>query len=368
MKFSDVVGQQKLKAILVQGVEKGRIPHAQLFLGNEGSGNLALALAYVQYIVCTDRQGDDSCGACGPCRKVGSMTHPDLHFSLPIISGNAKVCSEFYTEWREAVIADPYMNYEMWIQKIGSANKQGNIPIDEIRAMIRNLSLRPFEGGYKFLVLWMPEYLGKEGNALLKIIEEPAHKTVFLLVATDQDDILNTILSRTQVLRVPPIDHRALSEAMVQKHGLGADEAQRMALLAGGNYLKAVELSGNTENEFLEPFRNWMACCYQKSMLKLSDWVEERSASGRENIKSFLLYSLEIVRAVTVFPVLQDSTGLSGKEKEFVGNFGKVLSTQAQAARFYELLNDTVYEIERNANPKVVLMDLSMKLIRLLKK
>lgn len=368
MRFSEVVGQQKMKAILIQAVEKDRIPHAQMFIGGEGSGNLALAMAYVQYISCPDKRDNDSCGVCGSCRKISSMTHPDLHFSFPFVAGTAKVCSELYPQWREAVIENPYMNYEMWIQKIGAQNKQGNIPIEEVRAMIRNLSLRPFEGGFKILVLWLPEFLGNQGNTLLKIIEEPTHKTLFILVAEDLDNILNTIVSRTQILRVPPITNEELSEVLQSKQHLQEADAQRLALLASGNYLKAIELCSNAENEFLDPFRNWMVHCYQRSGNNLAKWVEDTSNTGRENIKSFLLYAIEILRAVVVFPVLGESTGLSEKESVFVANFCKVVNSHTQADKLYELLNASVYEIERNANPKLVLMDLSMKVIQVLKK
>jgi DNA polymerase III subunit delta' len=180
MKFSELIGQKPLAARMRKAIRDGRVPHAQLFLGPEGSGNLAMALAYSQYAHCTQRTEEDSCGECSSCRKHQTMTHPDLHFSFPFPSNKADIASELYAEWRKAILEQPYQNYELWMQALESENKQGNIPIKECHAIIKSLSLKPFEGEYKILLMWLPEYLGSEGNVLLKLLEEPPPQNLWL--------------------------------------------------------------------------------------------------------------------------------------------------------------------------------------------
>lgn len=367
MKFSQVVGQKELGASLRRGVRDGRIPHAQLFLGGEGSGNLPLALAYAQYIGCANRTDDDSCGECGSCRKFSSLTHPDMHFSFPFPSNKADLATELYAEWREALISNPYLNYEMWMQTLDAANKQGNIPIKECHAILRNLSLRPFEAEFKILLMWMPEFLGSEGNVLLKAIEEPAQKTIFLLVAENTDKILTTILSRVQLVRVPPIDETSITNWLSEKKELGTEDAKRLAVMSAGNLLRADELAASSENHYLEPFRTWMGYCYQKKLPEAFQWAEEYAGKGREQIKGFFIYSLEILRAVLVHPIIGSKHGLSPKEEEFVANFSKVINSHGKAEQMYRWLNDAAYEIERNGNAKLVLGDISFKVAGLLK-
>jgi DNA polymerase III subunit delta' len=367
MRFNQIVGQHDLASKLRIGVRNGRIPHAQLFLGSEGSGNLPLALAYAQYLLCDDRKEDDSCGVCGSCRKIETLTHPDVNFSFPFPSNKADVATELYPEWRAALLEDPYLNYESWMQKLDAASKQGNIPIKECHAILRNLSLKPFEADYKILIMWLPEFLGSEGNVLLKAIEEPSHKTIFLLVAENTEKLLTTILSRVQMVRVPPILAEDLAQWLISNRSLNEEDALRVSVMAAGDLLKASELAANSENHYLEPFRNWMGYCYQKKMPAAFQWVEDYSSNGREQLKGFFIYSLEILRAVLVYPVLGEKNNLSPKELEFVANFSKIINTQSKAESMYKWLNDAAYEIERNGNPKLILTDISFKLARLLK-
>ncbi len=367
MKFAQVVGQKELAARLRRGIRSGRIPHAQLFLGEEGSGNLTLALAYAQYLVCENPTEEDSCGLCGSCRKFGSLTHPDVHFSFPFPSNKADVATELYAEFRAALIEDPYLNYEMWMTRLDAASKQGNIPIKECHAILRNLSLKPFEADYKILIMWLPEFLGAEGNVLLKAIEEPAQKTIFLLVAGNTEKVLTTILSRVQMVRVPPILNEELADWLIQSREMTPEDAMRVAVMAAGDLLKATELAANAENHYLEPFRNWMGHCYQKKLPEAFQWAEEYAGSGREQLKGFFVYCLEILRAVLVYPVLGEKNNLSSKEQEFVARFSKIIDTHTKAELMYKWLNDAAFEIERNGNPKLVLTDISFKVARLLK-
>jgi DNA polymerase-3 subunit delta' len=230
MRFAEVIGQTIIKERMIHGVQVGRIPHAQLILGAEGSGNLALAMAYVQYILCNHRTETDSCGDCSSCKKVSGLVHPDVHFSFPFPkkTGEMEVCSDVYPQWRMALQEDAYLNYEDWMQQLNAENKQGNIPTKELRNIIKNISLKSFEGKMKVCVIWLPEYLGQEGNIILKSLEEPPENTLFLLVGSDLDAILGTILSRTQLVRVAPIDDASLTQALVERDGISQEDAQRL--------------------------------------------------------------------------------------------------------------------------------------------
>ncbi|MBL7811728.1 MAG: hypothetical protein JNL57_05850 [Bacteroidetes bacterium] len=368
MLFADIPGQDALKNRLRSGRSTGRVPHAQLFLGAEGSGNLALALAYLQYLHCSEVSETDSCGQCSSCRKFSSLTHPDLHFTFPFPSNKADVCSELYAEWRKAVLDDVFITYENWMSRLSSENKQGNIPTKECHAILRNLALKPFEDGYKMLVMWLPEYLGSEGNVLLKMLEEPPQRTLFILVATNPDKILTTILSRTQLVRVPPLEDAAIS-AWLQTHaGTEAGDADRVALMSAGDLVKARELAENAENVHLEPFRNWLAFCYKRDMAGAQGWAEEYGTLGREKLKAFLLYSLELLRAIAVYPIMGNKGGLTETEATFVSNFSRIIQSSDQLEFMNSAINDAIYEIERNGNGKMILADLSYKLARALKK
>jgi DNA polymerase-3 subunit delta' len=367
MKFSDVIGQKELGARLRKGVRESRVPHAQLFLGEEGSGNLALALAYAAYIQCQDRTEDDSCGVCSSCRKQNGMVHPDMHYSFPFPSNKADIASELYPEWRKEIPTQPYLNYEMWMQALESENKQGNIPIKECHAIIKSLALKPFEAEYKILLMWLPEFLGNEGNVLLKLMEEPPERTVFLLVGQNVDKILTTILSRVQLIRVPPVNEEDIAAALTAGTALSGEDAARVALLSAGNYLKALELARNEENRYLEPFRNWMGYCYQKKMGNAVQWADDYSGNGREQLKGFFMYCLEIMRAVLVHPYTPEKSGLSSEESEFVGKFSKIMDTHVKGEKMYNWFNEAAFEVERNGNAKIILTDLSFKVARLLK-
>lgn len=367
MRFSEISGQRPVIQRLVKNAATGRIPHAQLLLGPEGSGNLAVALAFAQYLHCTGKTGDDSCGECPSCRKHQTLTHPDLHFSFPFPSSKADVASELLEDWRKAIIGNPYLNFEMWMQALASDNKQGNIPVKECRAILKSLSLKPFEGEYKILIMWMPEYLGNEGNVLLKAIEEPTQNTILILVAEQTEKILTTILSRTQLIRIPPIQPEELAKTLAVEYELAAEEAARIALLSGGNYLRACELAEQAENEYLGPFRDWLRLCYKRDFTGAVKWAESYATGGREQLKGFFLYALEIFRAASVRNYVPDLTGLSKEEEEFTASLAGLIRTGNKTEALYKMFNDASYEIQRNGNAKLVLTDLSFKLARIIK-
>lgn len=364
MRFSSITGQSGVKQKLVSGADTGRIPHAQLFLGAPGAGALPLALAYATYVNCTDRKSGDSCGECHSCRKMETLTHPDVHFTFPFPSSKGDFASELYAEWRKALIANPYMNYDGWMSELGADNKQGNIPIRECRAIISNLSMKHYEADYKILIMWLPEYLGQEGNVLLKMIEEPPAKTLFLLVAEKTDRILTTILSRTQMVRIPPVMENDVADFLIAKHGMDPENAGRIAMMCGGNLVLAVQLAAESESRFFEPFTSLMRLCYKYDVSGMMAWAEEQASLGREQLKGFMLYSLELIRAALTSRYLGARTGLNEAESAFMEGFSQKLNNR-KIDMLYDVINSCVYEIERNANAKIVLSEAAIKISKI---
>ncbi|KAB2918601.1 MAG: hypothetical protein F9K23_00255 [Bacteroidetes bacterium] len=359
MQFKDIVGQQAVKAKLISGVKEGRIPHAQLFLGPEGSGNLPLALAYAQYIACANRGEDDSCGACPNCIKYSKIIHPDLHFTFPTV-GSKEISDNFMEEWRSTFLANPYLNVFDWLMALEAENKQGNITVDECRNIIKKLSLKSFEGNFKVLIMWMPEYLGKEGNTLLKLIEEPPQKTLFLLVANSDEQILTTIKSRTQLVKIPALQQADVQDALVERYGAEVEAARASAFLSEGNLNLAVQMLSQTENNFFDSFRNWMLMCYKNDMNGVMGWIDDASTLGREMLKHFLAYGLHIFRECLIY---KNTDGhlvkLTEKERDFVSKFANFL-TPATIEKISNTFNDGIYHIERNANAKITLINISL--------
>lgn len=360
MQFAEIIGQEAVKQKLRDSVQAGRIPHAQLFLGREGSGALPLALAYAQYVGCKNRTETDSCGECPSCVKHQKFSHPDVRFSYPVIKKGTEEAhaTDFIREWMAALSENPYLSYLDWLGKMDAGNKQGNIPVSECRAIMSALSLKPFESDYKMLLLWLPEYLGNEGNVLLKIIEEPPQKTLFLLVAEQMDQILPTILSRTQLVRVPPIDGEDLQRALQERFSLDAARAETLSYVSDGNYRRALELLGEVDQPLLQPFRQWLLMCFSGNKALQNNWVADTAGEGREEIKALLGYGLHILRMCLVYPELGEKARLGEAEHEFVAKLSRQF-TPARIEQSYRLFNDSMYQIERNAQAKLVLADLS---------
>lgn len=361
MLFRDIIGQEELKEKLLLNARSGRIPHAQLFLGPEGSGNLALALAYAQYLSCEQPGDTDACGVCNSCNKFQKMIHPDLHFSFPMV-GEKVTSNEFLPQWRNALAENPYLNVFDWLQLLGAENKQGNIPVGECREIIKKLGLKSFESEYKFLVMWMPEYLGKEGNTLLKIIEEPPFKTIFLLVANTQEMILPTILSRTQLVKIPRLRDADIVDALLTRREATETQARNISFLCEGDYNQARKLMTETEDSYFLPLRTWFGFCYQNNMAEAARWGDENAKMGRENLKHFLVYAIRMLRECMVIKTGAGHLArITGDEEKFAANFSRILS-EKQLELLINELNDAAYYIERNANPKIILFDLSLRL------
>lgn len=370
MKFADIVGQQELKEKLISTVKEGRVSHAQLFLGPEGSGKLALAVAYAQYLNCKSPAEDDSCGICSSCQKYSKLIHPDLHFSFPIVNkgtdAEKNICAVHMKDFREAFLADPYLSYNDWISQHAAQNKQGNISKYECYDIISKLGLAPFEAGFKVLIMWLPEFLKDAGNVLLKIIEEPPQNTLFILVAERQEMLLSTISSRTQLIKVPRLQVAALADYLEQQFELEAAAANSVALLAEGNLRLARELVHHevSINEHL--FKDFMRFAYGSKGPELLKWIDKVSELGREGQKNFLQYGLYIIRECFLVRFgSNDLARLKGEEQDFVEKFSPFITRQ-NISEFNRILNDAVYFVERNANAKLVFHHLANEAERLL--
>ena len=366
MKFSQIIGHRTLKDKLRSNVLAGRIPHAQLFLGKSGHGSLPLAVAYAQFISCKNRLEHDSCGECSSCRKYETLTHPDLHFSFPFSSDKGKIASENLETWRKSFLSNPYIDYNSWMKDLGAEKKQGNIPIAECREIIKSLSLMAFESEYKVLILWLPEFLGDVGNTLLKIIEEPPLNTLFLLVAESSEKVLGTILSRTQSVRIPPIEMGELRDHLVADFQLSEDQSTRIALMADGDFRVAVGLMQGVESPYFEMWRNWMGMCYRVKPAEVNAWTDELSTLGKEGIKAFLAYGLALMRSVLVVAYVPELNTWKGREGEFVESFKKLQFSVEQIEKLVQVLEQCLFEVERNAYLKALFTDATFKIARVM--
>lgn len=369
MQFKDIIGHHAIKTHLVQTVKDNRVSHAQLFLGKEGSGGLAVAVAYAQYINCTQPADNDSCGSCSSCRKYEKLIHPDLHFSYPFFaSGEKDVATTYLDNWRTAFLTNPYMGLDYWRHQLEAGNKQANINIAEAHDIIKKLSLKAFEAEYKVLIMWLPEYLQTQGNALLKLIEEPPEKTLFLLVSENQDRILNTIISRTQLVKIPKFSSDDVRQFLVSEKSVPDDRANEIAFIADGNMQTAINLLEEETHPYFELLINWLRFVVTDSGLNIIRFCEEDFPKlGRENQKNFLLYTINVFRQVLLIQTgLSQLVLLKGDELDFTQKFGDNFKS-AQLEATIGLLEKTHYKVERNANPKILFLDLSLQLVLIFK-
>jgi len=375
MFLRDVIGQEEIKKRLVQSVADSRISHAQLFTGAEGSGGLALALAYAQFISCTDKKEEESCGVCLSCNKYLKLIHPDLHFVFPVnttegVTKKEPVSDDFIFKWREMLLENSYPTLFDWYGKIGIENKQGIINVRESSEIIRKLNLKTFESDYKVMIIWMPEKMHiSSANKLLKILEEPYENTVFLLVTESPEQIISTMLSRTQIMKIPGIEQAPLFEALKGKFELPDGDIQDAVRLSEGSYNKAVEYiqkSEETEINF-ERFGAIMRLTYSRNIKGILEWVEQMAILGREKQKNFLSYALRLVRENYMLNMgNNDLVRLSAKEKDFAAKFS-VFIHHKNASQIAEEFNKASLNIEANAYDKIVFLDVALKLIKLIR-
>ncbi len=362
MFFSQVIGQKELKEKIIYLINEGRLPHAINLLGTEGSGNLAFALAIAQYINCKQKNVDDSCGICSACVKMKKLQHPDVHFSFPTVSlGKGPPTSkDFIAQFRDFVTQTPYGSDTDWLDFLGK-EKQGNITALECREIIHKLLLRSFESEYKILIMWYPEYLGKEGNILLKLIEEPTAKTILIFVTESVDNLLLTIQSRTQLFVLKRLSDIEIMEGLV---ALGTEEVKALqcARIAEGNYNEALKLSQNAEDELLLITKNWLNYLYSNNGLQMVQWVMEMADSTKEEQKKFLGYFIQLLEhALRLKHNGTQQLALLQGELKLVQTLLQKGIDEKVIPKITSLLNDAIYHLERNANSKILFHHVSLQ-------
>jgi len=398
MLFKDIIGQQEVKQKLVELVQNNRLSHALLFIGKEGNGALPLSLAFAQYIVCETVNGKarhtvgpslfgeepaaatnnkqlttESCGICPACLKAEGLVHPDIHFSYPVVTkkpGSAPISTDYVNEWREFIKSYPYGNVYDWLQFIGAENKQGNITANECNDIIRKLNLKSFESEYKILLMWLPEYLGNEGNKLLKLIEEPPPDTLFILVAENESLILPTIVSRCQVVRIPALETAAIENALIARNQTEASVARQVASVSEGNYREALQLVQHSDEDWQSLLRDWLNAIMKTGPIAQTKWVDEISKLGREKQKQFLRYFNHLLEQAIRLGVMgkDDLPGASASlslERDFAQKLNKIAGIEQQQA-IIEELDKASYYIERNANAKMLFHALTIKLYHII--
>jgi len=369
MQFKEIIGQEAIKRQLIQTVADNRVSHAQLFLSSSGSGALPLAIAYAQYINCLDKSAVDSCGVCSSCRKYARYIHPDLHFSYPFFaSKDIKIAVDVLDEWRNMLLHDPYFDLDIWRSQLHAENKQANINIAECHDIIKKLSYKAFEGETKVLILWLPEFLDKEGNALLKIIEEPPKNTLFLLVANNQEQILSTLLSRTQIVKIPKLPDATVEQYLVENHALSEQQAKEYSFLADGNLIDAKLLVEQTQNDHAEKFAEWLRMGYSNKGLDLIAFVDQAASWGRENQKNFLKYGISFLRDCSLLlSEAAELVKLPPRALETAKKLSAHVLDLNMAGAIISELETAHYHIERNANPKILFLDVSLQLVKIIK-
>lgn len=403
MSFAQVIGQNAVKQHLTELLQHNRLSHALLFLGKEGSGALPLALAFAQYVVCEKANpkksvvapgpslfGDDtgfeetsslsltsdnlhlttdSCGTCPACLKAQQLVHPDIHYSYPTVTkkaGEKPIATDFIAEWREFIKLNPYGNLFDWIEMIKEKeNSQGKITSRECDEIIKKLSLKSFESEYKILVMWMPEELDKEGNKLLKIIEEPPANTLFILVAENEELVLPTILSRCQLVKIPALENSDIEEALISRNKTEPAIARQVAGVSEGNYREALQLVQHAEEDWQSLLREWLNAIIKGGPVAQTKWVEEVSRMGREKQKQFLRYFNHLLEQAIHYRIRGEALNIGDKEKDFAARLNK-FSTIEQQEAIIEELDKASYYIERNAHGKMLFHALTIKLYHII--
>jgi len=367
VQFNQIIGQHFIKQKLIAMANTGRISHTQLFLGSEGSGNLALALAYAQYVNCLNPNTEDSCGTCSSCVKFQKLIHPDLHFTVPTISPY-KQSKEILVEWREAFLANPYISDFQWLQTIDSnANKQGNITAEECRDIINRLGLTSYQAKFKTQIIWLPEYLHLSGNILLKLLEEPPTGTLIILVANNTEKVLATILSRAQTIKISKLKDEEIEEALIARHQCLPQKANDIARLADGDFNLAMMLIEMDQDGYFNSYSSWMRFCFSGKVGELQKWVDEMAGSGREYVKNFLGYTIQMMRAAFLLKYGEANlVRVNQTERQFLEKFSSFLNAN-NLGLILQNIDEAVVAVERNANLKILFLNLSLYIGRQLK-
>jgi len=373
MRFKDVIGQDSTKQKMIQAVAEDRIPHAQLLVGPPGNGKLTLALAFAQYINCSDKQHNDSCGVCSSCRKYSKLIHPDLHFTIPVVkttSIDKPTSSDYMTKWRQYFGENPYPQYEKWMQIIADENKQGAIYVDEAKDLIHKLNQKSYEAEYKVSIIWLPETMNITcANKILKILEEPPTKTIFILISEAEEKLLSTIRSRCQFIRVPKISDLDLEAAIADMAESTNTNPATIARLARGNYYMALEIMQNDElrKYNFQQFTSVMRNGYGRKLQEILSWSEEIAGIGRVRQMGFLKYCGEFLRENFLFNLKEpDLIYMDDQENEFSHKFAPFINEKNVLYLFNEF-EKAYNDISMNGNAKLVFTDLGLKVSRLIR-
>ena len=372
MKFSDVIGQEEIKQRLRRMVSEDRVPHAMMFCGPQGSGKMALAVAFASYLLCRDRTDGDSCGACRQCAMTGKLAHPDLHFSYPVIrpsgtgSEHKMSSDDFADEWRRMLSQGVYFTMDQWLAEMNAANQQALMGVGESDLLIRKLSLKSSQGGYKVVIIWLPERMNAEcANKMLKLLEEPPAETVFVMVCEEPEKLIETIRSRAQRIDVRRIDDASIERALVERRGIDTDAAHRLARAANGSWLTALEEldADNEKRQFLDLFISLMRLAYMRKIKDLRKWSETAAALGREKQRRMLAYFMSLVRENFMYNFHNPQLCYMTRDEEnFARNFAPYIN-EANVIEMSELMNRAMRDIGQNANAKIVLFDMATHII-----
>jgi DNA polymerase III subunit delta' len=375
MNFEKIPGQKEIKSKLLRSVKEERVSHAQLFAGPEGCGSMALALAYARYVSCENRSENDSCGTCKSCVKYEKLIHPDLHFVFPVIKGKKAtdpVSDNYIEEWRDFVKKSPYFSLNNWMDSIEVGNAQAMIFASEAAEIIKKLSLKTFESDFKIMIIWLPEKMHQAtSNKLLKMIEEPPEKTLFLLVSEEPDKVISTILSRCQLVKIPSFTSNDIEAYLHGRFGITGEKAADISHVSNGNINRAIELCENEESSVmnLERFKSLMRFAWKRDVISLINWSEEIASTGREAQKNFVIFSLRLLRENLMLSLGQKKNNLvylTGQEADFSDKFHPSVN-QNNIYQLNEELNLVYSHIESNGNAKIIFLDLALKVIRLIR-
>ena len=371
MNWSEVIGQQEAKERLMQMVREDRLPHAMMLCGPVGSGKLALAIAFGCYLLSAGQRRMPS----SKSPMLQKLEHPDLHFTYPTIklpsmsSDHKPVSDDFAKEWHELMMQGPYFTMDEWMQAMGGENQQAIITAGESDDLVRKLSLKSSQGGYKVSIIWLPERMNIEcANKLLKLIEEPPQQTVFIMVSEEPDKLLETIRSRVQRIDIKKTDNESIRQALIERRGIGEDAALRISRIANGNWLAAIEeLQVGSENElFLDMYKMLMRLAYQRKIKDLRKWSEQMAAMGREKQKRWLAYFLKMARENFMYNFQQEELNYMTQEEEnFARNFARFIN-EGNILPINDLANLAIRDIGQNANAKIVFFDFALQMIVLL--
>lgn len=373
MRFKDIPGLEQTKKQLIQAVKTNHIAHAQLFLCKNGGPNLPLALAYATFLNCEQPLEDDACGSCPSCTKNAKAIHPDMHYVYPVsstknITGKDVISTNFLKDWRAFIINSPYGNISEWSHAYGGENKQANISKEESRQIIKHLSLKAFEGKYKLMLIWLPEFMNSSSaNAILKILEEPPERTIFLLVCNDEEQLLTTILSRTQIVKIRQFNDEEIVQLLIEQNQLDETQATRLAHLADGDFNEAITLMEGSDKDSHDLFRTWMRLCFTRDFTKMVEMADEFHKMGKVAQRSLLQYGLSMMReSLLATAQATEMHRVHGEEEKFIYNFSKVMTFE-KVENMSKLYNDALYHLERNASAKITFLNLSIQIARLIK-